>query len=80
LIRTWANVKTNWPAEHQYVSGGEVFRGKQVDAQASHVFRTRTISGLTTEMRVLWEGTYYGIVSIKEPYTRETWLECREAD
>lgn len=80
LIRTWATYKANVPADHQYVTGGEQFRGKQVSAQSSHVFRIRTISGLTTEMRVLWGGTYYGIVNLKEPYNCESWLECKAAD
>lgn len=80
LIRTWATFKENVPADHEYVSGGETLRGKQVSAQASHVFRIRTIDGLTPQMRVLLDGIYYGIVNIKEPYARETWLECREAD
>jgi len=80
LIRTWATYKANVPADHQNVSGGETLRGRQVSAQASHLFRIRTVDGVTTEMRVLWGGEYYGIVNVKEPYTREMWLECREAD
>jgi len=80
LIRTWATYKANVPADHQDVTGGEPFRGRQVSAQASHLFRIRTISGVTTEMRVLYSGSYYGIVNIKDPYTRETWLECKLAD
>jgi len=80
LIRAWATYKANVPADHQEVSGGEPFRGRQVSAQASHLFRIRTISGVTTEMRVLCSGTYYGIVNVKEPFTREMWLECKLAD
>lgn len=80
LVRTWATYKANVPADHQDVTGGEPFRGRQVSAQASHLFRIRTISGVTTEMRVNYGGTYYGIVNVKEPYTRETWLECKAAD
>ena len=80
LGRTWATHKANVPADHQDVSGGEVYRGRQVSAQASHLFRIRTISTVTTEMRVYWDSLYFGIVNIKEPFTREMWLECRLAD
>lgn len=80
LIRTWATYKANVPAEHKDVSGGETFRGRQLSAQAAHLFRIRTIAGVTTEMRVNWDGTYYGIVNVSEPFTRETWLQCKTAD
>ena len=80
LIRTWADYKTNVPAEHVYTSGGETFRGKQLSAQTSDVFRIRTIDGITTEYRVSWGGTYYGIVYVSEPFTREMWLQCKAAD
>jgi len=79
-IRTWAALRKNWPARHVCVSGGETYRGRQVSAQANHLFEIRTLAGVTTKMRVLWEGVYYGIVNIKEPFTGETWLECKAAD
>jgi SPP1 family predicted phage head-tail adaptor len=80
LIRTWATYKKNWPAAHTDVTGNETYRGKQISAQASHLFTIRTLAGVTTKMRVLWDGTYYGIANIKEPYTGEMWLECKAAD
>ena len=80
LIRTRADHKTNVPAEHVYTSGGETFRGKQLSAQTSDVFRIRTIDGITTEYRVVWGGTNYGIVYVSEPFTREMWLQCKAAD
>lgn len=80
LVRTWTTHKANVPADHSDVSGGETFRGRQISAQASHLFRIRTISTVTTEMRVYWNSLYFGIVNIKEPYTREMWLECKTAD
>ena len=80
LVRTWAAYKKNWPARHAYVSGGATYRGRQISAQASHLFEIRTVTGVTTNMRVLWQGVYYGIVNVKEPFTEETWLECKAAD
>jgi SPP1 family predicted phage head-tail adaptor len=80
LIRTWANVKATWPAEHIYTSGGEALRGRQLSAQTSDLFRIRTIDEVTTEHRVVWNGTNYGIVQVSEPFTREQWLQCKAAD
>ena len=79
-ILTWAAFKRNWPAAHTDVSGGETYRGRQISAQSNHLFVIRTVAGVTTKMRVKWENRYYGIVNIKEPFTRETWLECKAAD
>jgi SPP1 family predicted phage head-tail adaptor len=80
LARTWATHKSNVPAEHVDGNGGEVYRGRQVSAQSAHLFRIRTISTVTVEMRVLWNSLYYGIENIKEPFSGEMWLECRTAD
>ena len=80
LIRTWTNVKANWPEEHIYTSGGETLRGRQLSAQTSDLFRMRTIDGITAEHRVVWAGTNYGIVQVSEPFTREMWLQCKAAD
>jgi SPP1 family predicted phage head-tail adaptor len=80
MIRTWAAYKKNWPAYHTDVSGGETYRGRQISAQANHLFVIRTLSGVTTKMRVLWGGVYYGIANIKEPFTGEMWLECKTAE
>ena len=79
-IRTWTAYKKNWPAQHTDVSGGETYRGRQISAQSNHLFTIRTVEGVTTKMRVLWDGNYYGIVNIKEPFTGEMWLESKAAD
>lgn len=80
MVPTWSTYQGNWPAEHRYVSGGETIRGRQLSAESSHLFIIRELDGVTRQMRVLYDSTYYGIVNISEPREREVWLECREAD
>lgn len=83
-IRTWATFggTTSIPAGVEQVTGGETIRGRQVSAEATILFTIRWLSGVTTQMQVLYESKTWGILRVSDPYgdRREMRLECREAD
>ena len=82
LIRTWSAYKRNVPAMAEQVSGGETLRGRHVSAEATTVFTTRWIDGVTTRMRVVWGGVNYLLVATGEVYTGlgQMRIQCKEAD
>lgn len=59
---TWAN---SW-AKVTEVSGGEIYRGHQVSAEAAMLFEIRWRAGLLTTMEILYQGDTYDIVRISE--------------
>ena len=82
LIRTGTAYKRNVPAMAEQVSGGETLRGRQVSSEATTVFTTRWLDGVTTKMRVVWGGATYHIVATGEVYAGlgEMRIQCKEAD
>lgn len=81
-VLTWSTFggTTQIPAKVESVTGGERIRGKQVAAEATIVFTIRCISGVTTQMRVLYDSRTLGIVRVSDPYgdRRELRIECKE--
>ena len=64
-IPTWANTFHQEPAAYEPLSGGETFRGKQVEAGISAVFTVHYRQGYTPEMRITYNSETYGIVYVK---------------
>lgn len=62
---SWSTFKTVW-AEVKPVKGKEFFLDEQVNARIDSIFRIRWIEGLTTKMRISYNGQYYNIYSIIE--------------
>lgn len=50
--KSWSTYCATWPCELVQVKGGEVFRGKQVHAQANYVAAGRYVAGVTAKMRL----------------------------
>lgn len=80
-LRTWTTYLADYPVAIDQVAGNEVLRGRQVSAQAQIVFSGRWYAGVTTQMRVTYDGRTLGIVRASDPYgdRRELRIECREA-
>lgn len=85
-IKSWVNHVASVPAEVLSVSGGEVIRGIQVDANANHLVKCQFIASVTTEMRVKWtpDGAtdqYLNIVAKtdKTGERMEMVLHCKES-
>lgn len=85
MIPTWSANVAEVPCSVHTVQGGENFRGRQVDATATHVVITRWIGITTTEMRINWipdgvTSRYLNIVAIKDRDGRQRFMEldCRE--
>lgn len=79
-IATWVPTFSKLPAKVESVTGGEILRGRQVSAEATTMFTIRYRAGVTTAMRVKFEGRTLGIVRVSDPYgdRRELRIECRE--
>lgn len=60
---TWVDVATVW-AQFEPVRGREFFTSKQNFAEQVAWFRIRYRTGLTTEMRILFESKHYDIDSL----------------
>ena len=60
-IVTWLNWLTNEPADFMPTGGTESMRGKQLEAGTKGIFKVNYRDGYTTQMRIIHNGTTYGI-------------------
>ena len=67
---TWATFATVW-AKVSPVRGRETVAADRALAQADTVFRVYWLSGVTTKMRVSYDGQYYDIQHVAEIGRRE---------
>lgn len=51
-VPTYTTYLKNWPCEIVQVSGGETFRGKQIESQVTAVIEGRWVNGATSAMRL----------------------------
>ena len=79
-LRTWATWLAGVPVKVESVTGGETVRGRQVSANATTLFTCRYVAGVTTQMRLRYEGRTLGIVRAGDPYgdRRELRIEATE--
>lgn len=63
-IVTWEDFLADEPAEFTPMGGVEVMRGRQLEAGTKAVFKVNFRTGYTTQMRVLHDGSYYGITHV----------------
>lgn len=64
-IKTWSTFATVW-AKATPNRGDERFAANQIVAQADSMFRIRWQSGVTTKMRINYDGQIYDIVYLAE--------------
>jgi SPP1 family predicted phage head-tail adaptor len=65
-VVAWTNFVTDEPARFRPMGGTEVMRGRQLEAGTKGVFNINYRDGLTTKMRIVHNGTEYGIANISE--------------
>lgn len=78
-IVTWTNFVTNEPAEFMPVAGNESLRGGQVEANIRAKFVVRYRDGYTTQMKVVHNGTSYGILYVNEVEGGRRYIELMVA-
>jgi head-tail adaptor len=80
-VQTWADVHVaSWWCELVQVAGGQVFRGRGVHGQATHVASGRYEAGVLSEMRAELGARLFDIVRVEnvENRGRELRLELKE--
>lgn len=78
-VITWTAVASVWAAIEPLM-GREFMAAQQVQAEVTTRIRLRYISGLAPEMRVLFGGRVFEILSVQHVYERrrELILMCKE--
>ena len=79
ITKTWSTLMENVPCKFEQVSGGEVRRGKQVQAQANALFTCRFVDALGPKCRISFDGNYYEIISIDRLDGIERYMEIQAA-
>ena len=80
-IISYVNRLVSEPATFEEVTGGEVNRGRQIEAGVTAVFKVNYRSGYSVRDKVLFKGQQYGIVRVEAPggIERFTYLYCKAA-
>jgi len=78
-VDMWQDVATVWGAVEP-LRGREYFAAQQVQAEVTTRIRIRYRRGIRPEMRVLYDGRLFNILSVIDPEERhvELQLMCRE--
>ena len=82
-IETWASLVADVPCSIETVSGGEVRRGRQMEALTTLLVRMHHLQDaatITTKDRIDWSGRTLNIVAAYDPtgLRRELEIQCRE--
>lgn len=63
-ISSWSVLLRDEPCQFLPVGGSESLRGRQLEEKAKAVFRMRYRPGVDQSMRIVFEGTTYGIIRV----------------
>ena len=74
-VVTWANWLENEPCQFLPTGGNESMRGRQLEAGTKAIFRVRYRSGYVPEMKVVYDGTSYGITYVNQVDGLRRYLE-----
>lgn len=79
-LAVWTDHVSSWWCELVQVAGGQIFKGKGVHGQATHVASGRYEAGVTSDMRVLFGARIFDIVNPQsvDNRGRELRLELKE--
>ena len=65
-VVSWADFRTNEPADFQPTGGMESMRGRQLEAGTKGFFTVNYRTGYTTKMQIVHDGVSYGISNIQQ--------------
>lgn len=74
VIQTWSD-SLRLKAAVEPLQGREYWEGKQLQNEVTTRFRIYYRSGITSKMRVLFNGKYYDILSVLDPEERHREIE-----
>ena len=75
----WKDIATTW-ANINPISGKEYYSAETINSDLTHKIRLRYRRGITPDMRILYNGRIFYIVSVINEYEKNTMLQlmCRE--
>ena len=75
----WNDIVTTW-ASINPISGREYYQAETINSDLTHKVRLRYRKGITPDMRVLYNGRIFYIVSVINEFERNSTLQlmCRE--
>lgn len=75
----WKDIATTW-ANINPISGKEYYSAETINSDLTHKIRLRYRKGITPDMRVLYNGRIFYIVSVINEFERNSTLQlmCRE--
>lgn len=75
----WEDIATTW-ASINPISGKEYYSAETINSDLTHKIRLRYRRGITPDMRILYNGRIFYIVSVINEYEKNTILQlmCRE--
>lgn len=76
---SWKDIATTW-ANINPISGKEYYSAETINSDLTHKIRLRYRRGITPDMRILYNGRIFYIVSVINEYEKNTMLQlmCRE--
>lgn len=77
MVTTWTTITGlgSEPADYAAVSGGQVFRGSQVNEGINAIFTVRYREQYAPQHRILFRGQAFGIVFVKPLEGRDRYLD-----
>ena len=75
----WKDIATTW-ANINPISGKEYYSAETINSDLTHKIRLRYRRGITPDMRILYNGRIFFIVSVINEFERNSILQlmCRE--
>ena len=79
-VPTYATFLADVPCDIVQVSGGEIYRGRQIEANASHMISMRYIEGVLPTMRLVQGAVIYNISKITRRNGRDHMLDIQASE
>jgi head-tail adaptor len=79
VSKSWSTLMANVPCSYEQVSGGEIRRGRQIEATATALFTLRYVPSVNPKCRISFGGNTYGIVRVNAIDGQTRYLEIQAA-
>jgi len=76
-VRTWSAFMVDVPASVERVTGGEIVRGRQMEATVTDLITIRTSRGIDPKMQIVCGEDTYGIVHIDDTEIKYTSIQAK---